>query len=129
MDGVPRTYTSRTQDVNVKNWPLHLSLATDYFRALKRRYKEFQDAAKENQKGQTAVMRYYTPKGQEIRIANVSRYQGEETILLQGDIEEDDGTRNPCDVVVQPQSAAIVLKLLVLDAPEPEVRFDLYSRP
>jgi hypothetical protein len=114
------------------NWPERPSLAEDYFRALERRYKEFQAEAKENQ---IAVMRYYTPKGDEIRIANVSRYRGEETILLHGDIKGDDGTRNPCDVVVQPQNTQVLLMLIAREEPEPEVKpkpeskFNVYERP
>lgn len=133
MDRLPPIVDKPPQEVRVKNWPPRPSPAADYFRALERRYKEFQDAAEENQKNQMAVMRYYTSAGDEIRIANVSRYLNEETILLQGE----DGDQNPCDVVVQPQNAQVVLKLIVLDESESEqpasksspVNFNVYGRP
>lgn len=101
------------EDVRVTNWPAKGSLAADYFRVIERRYKEFQSAAKENQ---IAVMRYYTPRGEEIRVVNVSRHKGEETLLFEG-VDQSD---NYCDVVVQPQSAQIILRLLTLQEPEPE---------
>lgn len=130
MDRFPPLYDKPPQEVRVKNWPPQPSPAADYFRALERRYKEFQHAAEENQ---MAVMRCYTPAGEEIRIANVSRYADEETILLQGEDED----KNPCDIVIQPQNVQVVLKLVVLDnldseQPNPEsklVKFSVYSRP
>jgi hypothetical protein len=125
VDRVPPRYTQPPQDVEVMNRPPRASRAKDYFRALERRYKEFQNAAKENQ---IAVMRYYTPTGAMIRVANVSRYLDEETILMQG--EDEDG--NPCDVVVQPENAQVVLKLITdrdVESEQPVLKIENTGNP
>ncbi len=62
------------------------------------------------------VIRCYTPRGEEIRVVNVRLYTGTETLLLQGV----DQQGNSCDVIVQPQSAQLVLKLITPHEPVPE---------
>ena len=97
-------------------------LARDYQDTVRERYNEYRSHAKE---GQMAVMRYYTFAGDEIRVGTVSRRQGSGTILIEGEIIGTDGEKIPCDVVIQPPGAQLVLKLITSREapPEPEVEF------
>jgi hypothetical protein len=63
-----------------------------------------------------AVIKCYTPSGEEIHVINVRLYTGAETLLVQGA----DRQGNACDVIVQPQSVQLVLKLITLPEPTPE---------
>jgi hypothetical protein len=83
-------------------------LAQDYFDTVRERYNEFRSSAHENQ---TAVMRYYTFAGDEVRVGNVQLRAGSGTLLIQGDTLGPDGEKIPCDVIVQPPSAHLVLRL------------------
>jgi hypothetical protein len=94
------------QNVRVTNWPTpELDAAKDFFYTLQRRYYRFVEVATDDQQ---PVMLGYTPSGEEVRIAEVSRFRGYGAMLLMGE----DESGNPCDVIVQPHSAQVVLKLI-----------------
>lgn len=99
----------------------HSSNAQDYFDTVRRRYEEYQEHAGENQ---LAMMRHYTPAGQEVRVLNVGLYEGSGTLLIRGEFLGPGGALAPCDVVVQPQSAQLVITLATFaeSTPEPERR-------
>jgi hypothetical protein len=83
--------------------------ANDYFDMLRGRYEEFREAAPDDQ---LAVMRYYTYAGHEIRVGHVYLYEGYTTLLIQGDDGQGDQPGNPCEVIVHPHSAQVVLRYL-----------------
>jgi len=84
--------------------------AGGYFRTVHERYQEYREAARSDHK--QAVMRYYTPAGDEIRVAHVTLDERYGTLLIRGaDIEN-----KPCDVITSPLSAQIVLRLLPREA-------------
>ncbi len=89
------------------------SYANDYFDMLHERYEEFRAAAPDEQ---IAVMRCYTYAGHEIRVGHVYLYEEYGTLLIQGDDGQGNQPGNPCDVIVHPQSAQVVLKLLPREA-------------
>ncbi len=93
--------------------------ARDYFDTIRRRYNEYQAAAQDNQ---LAIMRYYTPAGHEIRVLHVTLYEDSGTLLLRGEYLGSGGQLAPCDVVIQPQSAQLLITLATFSEPprEPE---------
>jgi len=93
--------------------------AQNYWETVRERYEEFRDAAGPNQ---IAVMRYYTPAGEEIRVGTLQLHTATGTLLVQGDIAIPDtqGPGIPCDIIVHPYSCQLVLKLLTLAEPPPE---------
>ncbi len=99
----------------------HAANARDYFGTVRRRYEEYQAHAGENQ---LAMIRHYTPAGQEVRVLNVGLNEGSGTLLLRGEFLGPGGALAPCDVVVQPQSANLVITLVTFaeEPPEPERR-------
>jgi hypothetical protein len=99
-----------------------LSYASDYYNMLRQRYEEFRAAARDDQ---IAVMRYYAHGGPEIRIAHVYLYDEYGSLLIQGDDGRGPQPGNPCDVVVHPQSAQVVLRLL----PREEAPVEAERRP
>ena len=98
------------------------NVAVDYFETLRIRYDEFLAEAQrrrdEEQGDHWALILYYTPAEEMVHIAQVIRYTGFDTLQMQGE----DQAGNPCDVIVHPRSAQVVLKLISPPPPEIERR-------
>ncbi len=93
-------------------------LAQRFFDSIQERYGDYQRASKENQ---LAVMRYFNPSGQMVRVLHVKLDRDRGALWLQGEtISRSTGVLVPCDVLVQPQSCEIQLELLTFDEPQPE---------
>lgn len=86
-----------------------LEYARAYFNTVRERYEEYRAAAREDQ---IAVMRYYTPAGEEIRVAHVTLDQRYGMLLIRGDDGVSGQIGDPCDVITSPQSAQVVIRLI-----------------
>ncbi len=94
----------------MSNLPEPPDYGEELFGTLRRRYEECQKtAAKENR---TCVIWCYTPNGEEIRINDVTRYADADPLFIQGEDQQD----NPCEIIVHPAHAQLVLKLVPREA-------------
>lgn len=97
------------------NVPPHSkSPAQDLYDTIRRRYQQFEDHARDDQ---WPAIVCYTPAGETIRIAEVVLRKGTETLQFRGA----DRNNNACDLISQPQSAQVVVRLIPLtrDTDEP----------
>lgn len=93
-------------------------LVQKYFDSIQERYEDYKREAKENQ---LAVLRYFTPAGQTVRVLNVKLDRDRGVLWLQGEtISTSTAELVPCDVLVHPQSCQLQLELLTFDEPQPE---------
>jgi hypothetical protein len=79
--------------------------AADYFEMIRAEAKERPEPGQEDYE---PLIAYYTPIGEEFRVAEMYLHEGTGTLQIMAD----DGHGNARDVYVSPQNAHIVLKLV-----------------
>ena len=81
-----------------------MSQAQDFYNTVRREYKSLRDGISESE---VAVLRYYTPAGEEIRVNTMQLEEGTNTVVIYGD----DGA-NYCVVIAPTQNAHLMLRVI-----------------
>jgi|SRR5829696_4057164 len=95
-----------------------LNLTQDYLQTLQRRYNALRAVSEEDQ---AVIILYHSPSGKVLQVDSVTAYRGWQTMVIVGT----DSDNTYYEVIVQPQSAQLVLEL----ASPPESTAELERRP